>query len=412
GWERHTSRSDGALFLHNPDTGESVWFTGWVEKTSKWYGRNYWFQPTTGRSEWDLPSDSSAPWKESTQQQHHLPVEPAPAPSTDKINTWKEKIAAAKAKAAAAAAAAAEGGAATASTPPGGDAGGNAGGSADGDGGAVRGATRKRSRGESGDGSSSDDMEVDEDVAREVELTEPPEVPPPPPEPARLLEDVPSVSLRRETLRKGCLERFANENSTHGPMLGYSKTSKSCRDEGMAKGLSGMFGRFLWVQHMRQTMGIGSGDVHRASKLPPDPVFPSVEDTDDKLIAELVDGGRSVAQAGRVLEELGRACREAAAELEALIQVELPGLPGQEVILQQEVPTAKGQMRMRQVTGKGARVPGPNPNASYKLRYTPPEGSEERETSFAITGAHLEKTWKAYGQRVEGKQPVWNPDFV
>lgn len=67
---------------------------------------------------------------------------------------------------------------------------------------------------------------------------------------------------------------------------------------------------------------------------------------------------------------------------------------------------------MRQVTGKGARVPGPNPNASYKLRYTPPAGSEERETSFAITGAHLEKTWKAYRLRVEGDQPVWNPDFV
>lgn len=76
------------------------------------------------------------------------------------------------------------------------------------------------------------------------------------------------------------------------------------------------------------------------------------------------------------------------------------------------MPEQTGQMRMRQVTGKGARVPGPDPNASYKLRYTPPEGSEERETSFAITGAHLRKTWMAYGARVEGDQPVWNPDFV
>ena len=50
-------------------------------------------------------------------------------------------------------------------------------------------------------------------------------------------------------------------------------------------------------------------------------MFPSVEDTDEKLIAELVDGGRSVTQAGRVLDELGTACREAAAELEALMQV-------------------------------------------------------------------------------------------
>ena len=57
-------------------------------------------------------------------------------------------------------------------------------------------------------------------------------------------------------------------------------------------------------------------------------MFPSIEDTDEKLIAELVDGGRSVAQAGRVLEELGRACTEAAAELEALIQVSVFVLGG------------------------------------------------------------------------------------
>lgn len=241
GWERHASRSDGALFLHNPSTGESVWFTGWVEKTSKWYGRNYWFQPTTGRSEWELPSDTSAPGKEPTQQQQHQPVESVPVPSTDKISSWKAKIAAAKAKAAAAAA----GGA------PGGDAGGNA----EGDGGAARGATRKRSRGERGDGSSSDDMEVDEDVARGVELTEPPEVPPPPPAPVLLLEDVPSVSLRRETLRRGCLERFANENSVYGKMTGYTKTSKSCRDEGMAKGLAGMFGRWVLLALLAGSTG-------------------------------------------------------------------------------------------------------------------------------------------------------------
>lgn len=216
-----------------------MWFTGWVEKTSRWYGCKYWFQPTTGRSEWELPSDSSAPGQHSTQtqQQHRQqqPAEQAPAPSSDKISTWKAKIAAAKAKAAAAAAAAAAGAA-----QPGGGAGGIAG--------EGSGASRKRNRSEGGDGSSSDDMEVDDDVAKGVELTEPPEVLPPPPAPVRLLEDVPSVSLRRETLRKRCLERFADENSTHGPMMGYSKTSKSCREEGMAKGLSGMFGR--WVREL------------------------------------------------------------------------------------------------------------------------------------------------------------------
>lgn len=68
---------------------------------------------------------------------------------------------------------------------------------------------------------------------------------------------------------------------------------------------------------------------------------------------------------------------------------------------------------MRQVTGRGARNPGPNPNASYKLRYTPSAQSPDRKgASFAITGAHLHKTWAAYGRCVQGAPPVWDPDFV
>lgn len=69
---------------------------------------------------------------------------------------------------------------------------------------------------------------------------------------------------------------------------------------------------------------------------------------------------------------------------------------------------------MRHVTGKGARVPGPDPNASYKLRYTPAGGrsSDRRDVSFAITGAHLLKTWTAYGRCVQGGPPVWDPEFV
>lgn len=50
-------------------------------------------------------------------------------------------------------------------------------------------------------------------------------------------------------------------------------------------------------------------------------MFPSVEETDDKLVRELVEGGRSVTQARRVLAELAGACREAAVELEALLEV-------------------------------------------------------------------------------------------
>lgn len=73
---------------------------------------------------------------------------------------------------------------------------------------------------------------------------------------------------------------------------------------------------------------------------------------------------------------------------------------------------------MRHVTGNGARVPGPDPNASYKLRYTPAataaggQSSGRGDVSFAITGAHLLKTWTAYGRCVQGGAPVWDPEFV
>ena len=54
---------------------------------------------------------------------------------------------------------------------------------------------------------------------------------------------------------------------------------------------------------------------------PPDAVFPSVIDTDSRLVDELREGGRSEVEAKRVLDELGRACSEAAVGLEALLEV-------------------------------------------------------------------------------------------
>lgn len=50
-------------------------------------------------------------------------------------------------------------------------------------------------------------------------------------------------------------------------------------------------------------------------------MFPSLEDTDEKLVRELVEGKRSRSQAQRVLQELSGACKEASVELEVLLQV-------------------------------------------------------------------------------------------
>lgn len=99
---------------------------------------------------------------------------------------------------------------------------------------------KKHRREQAQDEASSDDMEVDKDIAKEVEqLPRPPEIV----HPTRPDQDLPSVALRRERLRVECLDHFANENQKYGNMTGYSKTSRSCRTEGMKKGLSGMYGR-------------------------------------------------------------------------------------------------------------------------------------------------------------------------
>lgn len=217
GWERHTSHRDGALFLHNPTTGESEWFTGWVERTSKWYGRKYWFQPTTGRAEWELPSSGEQRGGDGQKQSPFVQSDIVPTPSSDKVKSWKEKILAAKAKASAAAAE-------TPPPPP-----------------PREGGVTVPAAGDGDDGASSgDDMEVDAEIAGGVELLSPSDIAP---AADLLLEDVPSVSLRREELRKECLQRFADTNSEYGKMIGYSKTCRSCREDGMVVGLQGLFGR-------------------------------------------------------------------------------------------------------------------------------------------------------------------------
>lgn len=234
GWYRHVSKREGALFLHNPTTGESVWFKGWVKRKSKMYARDYWFKPTTGRAEWELPVEASSLEPKVLPKGEDV-VSSREKPSNDKVKGWMAKIRAAKAAAEAK----------------------RVSGEADG----VLGKVRKRQD----DGSSGDDMDVDNDTdggddlpvssASVVGAPPLPSLPhqrapgvpqAPPASPMHLgsaREDSPYVAVRRETLRKECLRRFADENSRLGAMRGYSKTSRSCREEGMAVGLSGMYGR-------------------------------------------------------------------------------------------------------------------------------------------------------------------------
>lgn len=98
----------------------------------------------------------------------------------------------------------------------------------------------EQQRANEADDARSDDMELDDDLD-DGQANAGQYHPPVPSPPTR--EDVPLVALRRERLRIACLERFVKENEQYGTMRGYSKTSRSCRDEGMFVGLGGMLGR-------------------------------------------------------------------------------------------------------------------------------------------------------------------------
>lgn len=158
-----------------------------------------------------------------------------PKPSNEKVKAWMAKIKAKKAEA------------------TGGQHGDINSTAATGDGGSYTSHKRRRDeqqRVNEADDARSDDMELDDDLddgqasagqyllPAAAGMHQPPLPPLPPPR-----EDVPLVALRRERLRIACLERFVRENEQYGTMRGYSKTSRSCRDEGMFVGLGGMLGR-------------------------------------------------------------------------------------------------------------------------------------------------------------------------
>ncbi|CAM9929301.1 unnamed protein product [Choristocarpus tenellus] len=158
-------------------------------------------------------------------------------------------------------------------------------------------------------------------------------------------EDSPIVAVHRETFRKESLACFATANNRFGPMSGHSKTARSCQQDGMVVGLAGMFGRFLWVQHMLQTIANSKRTtcVEMDPNKFPDPVFPSSVRPQPKLIAELVEGGRGCHEAEAVFTALADSCKSAASTLESMTEGGRQSMEEQVVTLLEEVRNARGE---------------------------------------------------------------------
>lgn len=113
------------------------------------------------------------------------------------------------------------------------------------------------------------------------------------------IEDLPRLGVKRKELYEETLAVFASENLKYGRMQGTTKTAKACQRGGMLNGLRGMHARVVWDQHMYNV--IRCGDVGNSQT---DPVFVGSTVENEAVINELLDGGRSRAQASRVFNRL------------------------------------------------------------------------------------------------------------
>jgi hypothetical protein len=121
--------------------------------------------------------------------------------------------------------------------------------------------------------------------------------------PNRINEDHPDLAIEREKLLEKCLDLLASENEKYGPMTDDSKTSISCRRDGMRKGMQGFFGRIVWFELLEQISR--SGDIDNT--LERDSIFPVHFIGDENVMKELVAAGRST-EASRdiVLNKMGQ----------------------------------------------------------------------------------------------------------
>lgn len=144
---------------------------------------------------------------------------------------------------------------------------------------------------------------------------------------AELYEDSPFVAIERLRLWEQNLTDFAEDNSRFGKMIGRSKTAKACAEQGMRIGMQGLFARILWSQLLEQVAKHGDVGVVASLKQQKvskerDAIFPIAEPQRDLAVEkELVEMGRSAADASDLLQRLSNRLCSAGRYLVALQQL-------------------------------------------------------------------------------------------
>ena len=122
-----------------------------------------------------------------------------------------------------------------------------------------------------------------------------------------VFEDQPSHGILREQFLNEALNILARENEKYGEMKGNSKMTKSVQKDGMRIGLQGLFARIVWFALLEEVRT--DGDVGSPRR---DSIFPRIFNADPNVLKELVEEGRTNAQAHQIVYAVGKFMEHAA----------------------------------------------------------------------------------------------------
>ncbi len=187
---------------------------------------------------------------------------------------------------------------------------------------------------------------------------------------AEVIEDHPSLALERERLREQCHHLLVDENAKYGAMKGSTKTAISCRKDGDAVGMQGVFARIMWHQLLCEIDT--NGDI--GSSMQRDGIFPMTTVDDEAVTKELIDAGRSVSDSNKIIQIVLDAMRKACKQLADMRRI--PASNSSAVTLTTEASNIVEGVKRQQR------------QVFYSLRFG--------QKAFSVSDAHLQKLLRLY----------------
>jgi len=203
---------------------------------------------------------------------------------------------------------------------------------------------------------------------------------------AEVIEDHPSLALERERLREQCHHLLVDENAKYGTMRGSTKTAISCRKDGDAVGMQGVFARIMWHQLLCEIDT--NGDI--GSSMQRDGIFPMTTVDDEAVTKELIDAGRSVSDSNKIIQTVLDAMRKACKQLADMRRIAASNSSAVTLSTEASNIVEGVKTQQRQVF--------------YSLRFG--------QKAFSVSAAHLEKLLRLYKIHTDKTATLENSLFL